>query len=335
MKKALIVGINYENTPYALQGCINDAYNVKALLGLKGFENIKLLLEKDATTANILSALRELTTGVQVGDTLYFHYSGHGSQLPSSIEADGFDEIICPIDLNWKDKVITDNDLRSIFNPVVTGANITVVLDCCHSGTALDQTESATVVVDETAPDPALKVRTVKKGAKRRFLPPPAEVLNDIKENGLTVRKWSTSRDINSTALLIAGCRSDQTSADAKIEGKFQGAATYAMTSAIRSNPEITYYGLIKNMNQFMVSNGFEQRPQLDGDSNLYGREFLSSFGDVGMIYDEPDYEMTPADILGVVTDGSVIVDKDFPIAKALLVIAGVLLLAILVLSVF
>ena len=334
MKRALIVGINYENTPHALQGCINDAHNVKALLHLKGFDDIKLLLERDATTVGILTALRELTTGVQLGDTLYFHYSGHGSQLPSTIEPDGFDEIICPIDLNWKDKVITDNDLRSIFNPVVTGANITVVLDCCHSGTALDHTESATVVVEETEPDATMKVRTVKKGAKKRFLPPPAEVLKDIAENGLKVRQWSTSRDINSTALLIAGCRSDQTSADAKIEGKFQGAATFAMASVIRANPEITYHDLIKKMNQFMVSNGFEQRPQLDGDSDLYKREFLSSFGDVGMIYDEPDYTMTPADMLGVVTDASM-VDKNFPIAKALLVIAVVLLLSVLVLSVF
>lgn len=335
MKRALIVGINYENTDHALQGCLNDVDNVKALLHLKEFNDITVLREQEATTANILKALRELTTGVEVGDIIYFHYSGHGSQLPSTTETDKFDEIICPIDLNWKDRVITDNDLKSIFNPVVTGANVTVVLDCCHSGSGLDHNESADFFIDENKVDESLKSKVVIKTAKKRYLPPPADILNDIKDNGLRVRQWSTSRDINTTALLIAGCRSDQTSADAKIDGKFQGAATFAMTKAIRANQEITYFDLVKTMNKFMITNGFEQRPQLDGNSKLYNREFLSSFGDVGMSIDEPDYTMTPADVVGSVVQPPEATDPGKVFLKTILIFSVVLVLGITMLLAF
>ncbi len=50
------------------------------------------------------------------GDEIFFHFSGHGTQVPTSdpAEADGKDEAICPCDMN----VITDNDLRAIFSPL-------------------------------------------------------------------------------------------------------------------------------------------------------------------------------------------------------------------------
>ena len=48
MKKALLIGINYTNTSYELQGCINDALHLSTILQTKyGFQenNISLLLD--------------------------------------------------------------------------------------------------------------------------------------------------------------------------------------------------------------------------------------------------------------------------------------------------
>ena len=70
------------------------------------------------------------------GDTLFFHYSGHGTQIPTDDpqETDGLDEAIVPTDMN----VILDDDLRVIVCKLPMGARFTMLADCCHSGTMLD-----------------------------------------------------------------------------------------------------------------------------------------------------------------------------------------------------
>ena len=136
-KKALLVGINYPGTNHALRGCVNDVVMVSEMLtkefGFKANEK-RMLTDNSATTANILERLEWLVDGAQPGDYLHFHYSGHGSQMIDSrydedYEPDGKDEILCPVDLNWRDKVIKDDDLKRIFDKVPEGVHLSVVLD--------------------------------------------------------------------------------------------------------------------------------------------------------------------------------------------------------------
>lgn len=266
MKRALTCGINYVGTPNELRGCLNDSRNMKAMLEKQGFV-VQECLEADATTTGIKAALERLVQGAVPGDVIVFHYSGHGSQLPSKIETDGFEEIICPIDLNWYDRVITDDTLRQIFNKVPHGVNTTLILDCCHSGTALDQVETFETGVREI-------VDAENSDGEKRYMSPPPEVIEVLKNRDLV--QWSASRDVNSSALLIAGCRADQTSADAYIDGTFQGACTYALLKHMKDG--VTYAELVTQMNQFMVDKRYTQRPQLDGSSTLWHKKFLSPF---------------------------------------------------------
>ncbi len=283
MKRALIVGINYEGTGHALRGCINDANNMKSMLQSQyGFTEIEMLLEKAATTDAIKAALARLITGAKVGDSLVFHYSGHGSQLPSTIEADKWEEIICPIDINWKDKVVTDDFFKQTFSKVPVGVNLTVILDCCHSGTGLDQDETYTPTLTRDFNSGVefdyFTGLAVNPEVGSRFLPPPQFVVDQIKSNHLEIYEYSTSRDVNKTAMLIAGCAPHQTSADAYIDGKFQGAATYALTQHLKVNPKSSYIDLITVMNQFMVDRKFTQRPQLDGSFRLHAEKVFESW---------------------------------------------------------
>lgn len=267
MKKALIVGINYVGTGNDLRGCINDAYNMRDMLAARGF-TVELMLEKSATTANMIGGMERLVANTSMGDTIVFHYSGHGSQLPSRNEPDGFEEILCPIDLNWLDKVITDDTLRDIFNKAPRGVNTTVILDCCHSGTALDQEESLSIAEDSGF----VPVKEVPLEFGGRYLAPPPAILAQLKDT--TSVQWYASRDINRDAMLIAGCKAHQTSADAYIDGSFQGAATYSLLKSVGTDKNITYIDLITSMNKFMVAEGFEQEPQLDGWNGLHNQFF-------------------------------------------------------------
>ncbi len=87
--------------------------------------------------ASVLQAELTRLVGLTLpGDTLFFHFSGHGTQIPTDDpqETDGLDEAIVPTDMN----VILDDDLRVIVCKLPLGAHFTMLADCCHSGTMLD-----------------------------------------------------------------------------------------------------------------------------------------------------------------------------------------------------
>lgn len=299
-KRALIVGINYPGTSHELRGCVNDALAMESLLkGHYGFQDITKLLDHQATTKNILDELEKLVAGAKAGDILFFHYSGHGSQFPDNMdndfEPDGLDEIICPVDLNWDDKMIRDDDLKRIFDKVPLDVNLTVVLDCCNSGGGLDQLNQFKPLgearqVDHTDP--------MKEGG--RFLPPPPNAVALTESRNLTFKKSRSlvsNREVNKTGLLISGCQSHQTSADAYIGGKYMGACTYMVIDVLKShNYDVNYKTLVQDINQRMVQNGFTQRPELNGSSSLFANKFLAPTGESNDQEGDPTNPNQPVD---------------------------------------
>lgn len=278
-KRALLVGINaYRDAP--LRGCVNDVNLMSGILTkYYGFptKQKRMLTDKSATTANILERLEWLVDGAQPGDVLFFHFSGHGSQMIDSKydtddEPDGLDEIICPVDLNWRDRVIKDDDLKRIFDKVPAGTNLTVVLDCCHSGSGLDHAVQyqalGTARGAEFGPD---------SPNRSRLLPMPADIANRGLGLDLEARPRSVqSSNVDETGMMISGCQSHQTSADAWIANRYIGAATHALSSTLeRHKYNVSYKQLVDEMNQFMVRNRFTQRPELNGNPAFHGDVFI------------------------------------------------------------
>lgn len=120
-KRALLIGINYIGTSSKLNGCINDVHNMRDFLCQQyGFQNTRdtmVVLTDDnpdndykPTRINILNGMRWLVNGVQPGDSLVFHFSGHGSQAEdrSGDEVEGFDSTICPLDHQKSGQIIDD-----------------------------------------------------------------------------------------------------------------------------------------------------------------------------------------------------------------------------------
>ncbi|CAM6028314.1 unnamed protein product [Sphagnum balticum] len=148
-KKALICGINYKYSRYQLKGCINDAKCMKYMLTTKfGFPEASVLMLSEEqqnptmtpTRYNIHMAMVWLVQGCQPGDSLVFHYSGHGSQQRdyAGEEQDGYDETICPIDFETQGMIV-DNEINdTIVKPLPYGVRLNAIIDACHSGTVLD-----------------------------------------------------------------------------------------------------------------------------------------------------------------------------------------------------
>lgn len=278
-KKALLVGINYPGTNHALRGCVNDVMLMSGVLSQHfGFlpKNKRMLTDASATTRNILNRLEWLVADARPGDVLYFHYSGHGSQMvdqnyDQDYEPDGLDEIICPIDLDWRRRVIRDDDLKRVFNKVPEGVNLTVVLDCCHSGGGADHmyqyqpTGLAAVDHDPFSPN------------KSRLLPMPADIANRAIGMNLQPRKRQIGTgNSKTTGMLISGCQSHQTSADAWIHNKYIGAATFFLNHELhKAHYKVTYKDLVEGMNNKLRQYGYTQRPELNGQRVLFKKKFL------------------------------------------------------------
>ncbi|WKZ15521.1 MAG: caspase family protein [Candidatus Jettenia caeni] len=262
MKKALLVGINeYSDADASLYGCINDVNLMHDLL-LKhySFDHISTLKDEQASFENITISLRQLVSDVLPNDTILFHYSGHGSQVPDydNDEKDYLDECLCPYELDWNN-MITDDILKDIFKDVHCHA--VLILDSCHSGTMLRN-------LSET------------NSTRPRFLHPPLSILN---RNGQ--RNWRVKRLNNITAhdtILITGCKERQTSADAYIPeiAKYHGALTYYLDQALlKSKYNVSYSSLVSQTRKLLRTQKFDQIPQLETVKANFNKNFLNSVG--------------------------------------------------------
>ncbi|XBI79244.1 hypothetical protein VPH35_088767 [Triticum aestivum] len=148
-KRALLVGINYTGTTAELPGPINDVKCMSFLLTLKyGFPSDCILVltdeERDPysrpTRSNILVAMRWLVHGCSSGDSLVFHFSGHGDQEEDKDgdEQDGQDEAICPLDWQLNGAILDDEINEAIVRPLAQGVTLHAIIDACRSGTVLD-----------------------------------------------------------------------------------------------------------------------------------------------------------------------------------------------------
>ena len=119
-KKALLIGINYFGQSGELRGCVNDVNNIKSLIKSRGFTEDQyhmLILTDDQrdpryhpTRRNIIEGMNWLVRGAQPNDSLFFHYSGHGSQKQDEDgdEVDATDETIVPVDYKSSGEIVDD-----------------------------------------------------------------------------------------------------------------------------------------------------------------------------------------------------------------------------------
>lgn len=264
-KKALLVGINNFKQVTGLNGCINDTFNMKDILTTYyGFKaaNIHLLANEAATKATIIGELQWLIRGLVPGDFAVFHFSSHGSQIPDRSgdeKVDRKDEILCCYDMNWTGGgYLLDDDLQRFAHQIPAGINVEVFFDTCHSGTEQKTRSLVSPVVEQST----RSLRPVLD----RYLPPPPEVMEMCEgaaETRSLSREFVKNQVLGSTQALWSGCGEGQTSADAFIGGKYNGAFTYYWCQVIRQAAgKITREDVIKKVRAFLAGS-YTQIPEL------------------------------------------------------------------------
>ncbi|KAF5744254.1 metacaspase-1 [Tripterygium wilfordii] len=239
-KKAVICGISYRYSRHELKGCINDAKCMKYMLVNKfqfPEESILMLTEEQTdpyripTKNNLRMALYWLVQGCQPGDSLVFHYSGHGSRQRdyNGDEVDGYDETLCPLDFETQGMIVDDEINDTIVKPLPRGVRLHAIIDACHSGTVLDlpflcrMNRSGQYIWEDHRP-----------------------------RSGL----WKGTS--GGEAISFSGCDDDQTSADTSALSKITstGAMTYCFIQAIERGQGNTYGSILNSMRAVIRSTG-------------------------------------------------------------------------------
>ncbi|TKA80510.1 hypothetical protein B0A49_00332 [Cryomyces minteri] len=302
-RKALLIGINYTGSSHQLNGCINDALNMREyLVRDKGFPSDpgSMVMLTDApqnrgtpyepTGANMMAAFHWLVTGNSPGDSVWLSYSGHGGQVrdPDGDRDSGYDDTIYPLDFERHGQISSDTLHRVIVSPMHPQARLTILFDCCHSGSAVElpyvyRPDSAGQVnlVDNVKKGMSLvaaaanlvqggftmnKVNDAKMllgGARSFFAGLQHRDAGPTNEDGLGEEKFVEDwKGEHKDVWMFSGCADDQTSADTSIAGAATGAMSWAFIRTMRENPQQSYINVLQNTRQ-VLRQKYEQIPQL------------------------------------------------------------------------
>ncbi len=136
---ALVIGVaNYPNVRPLPNSVLDDARAISAMLqraDRAGYpqQNVRLLLDKDATKANILSGLSWLASSVQPDSTAVVYYSGHGGLFTDATNKGNY---LIPYDTRLnavKQTAISSDELTQALR-AISSSRVVVMLDACHSG---------------------------------------------------------------------------------------------------------------------------------------------------------------------------------------------------------
>ena len=146
---ALLIAIDKYRYPVgALRGCVSDSIRWEEYLTATVSEDklfSKTLRDAEATRENIALAFLNHLTQASADDTIFIHYSGHGSQEPAPKQllhyqsSDKCTNIVAVDSYQKADgkvyPAVLDKELRYLMNEIAkTEAHIVMVMDCCHSG---------------------------------------------------------------------------------------------------------------------------------------------------------------------------------------------------------
>ena len=214
----LVIGIDDYAHITDLQGAVNDARDIAdALLGLDA--DVTLLLNADASRANILDAWEDIIARAAPGDRLIVTYAGHGSNEPEHTpgnEIDGRDENFllagfAPSGPATAER-IRDDEIADLIARA-PDIEVIIVADACHSGT-VTRNLNPTLGYRYTAPSDM---------AGDPLPPPPPRPSGDGQED---------------VALFLAAVNETEKVPEFLINGQARGALSYAFADGLRGGAD-------------------------------------------------------------------------------------------------
>lgn len=226
-KRALLIGSNYPGTVNQLKGCLNDVANVAGVLTDKGY-TCALVTDFTALKPTRNNILMSLQSLLNISNSGDTCFFLFSGHGTNTRDRNG-DEV------DGMDEMICPCDMQMISDDEL---NLVIKTNLKPGVTLIalfDSCFSGSVL--------------------------------DLKYTYYPVAVNSRVKDTTSTVVMISGCRDNQTSADANINSKWQGAMTASFLNSISSSPNIAT--LLNNMRIYLLKNRYSQVPQLSSGQPL------------------------------------------------------------------
>lgn len=146
---ALTVGIDHYAGASRLQGCARDSDSWRDLLEQRGYHVTQITAPEQTHRDALVAHLRDFVARGRAGDSLIWHYSGHGMEV---IPETGIDDDDDDGDLHCDqaivasnnslgleaqlDHALIDDQIHTLLQALNPAAQMHVFLDSCHSGSA-------------------------------------------------------------------------------------------------------------------------------------------------------------------------------------------------------
>ena len=268
---ALVIGINrvdpnhYDGWDGALKVCEADANKIAAYLKKQKFSSIAKLLTKEATRANVISALDNLAAKSNTGDLVVVYYSGHGGNEIPDFNKDEDDPWSDRYDETWclHDAQLIDDELYYQWKKFKKGVRIVVMSDSCFSGDIVKL-----VLVAKKGPSKAMPKKEGEKTYKKnkKFY---NKLVKELASMELKTFKTNKKGKIVASLLQISSSQEFQPSNAETAQFPKNSLFTAVLFKTINSAKKIkSYEQLIATLKQSMPD--FQMpKEQMLGDLNL------------------------------------------------------------------
>jgi hypothetical protein len=272
-RKALLFGLNYKDTQFALQGSIEDVRNLGSVLRTSGFD-VEVCTDESVArpTRNVIQAkLAAFLLELQPGDMGVVWYSGHGLLL-----ADGENAWV-PLDFQ-RSGFVDETWVRAHLAALPEGVRLFIGSDACHSGTTFDLKYDIEPQIARSITKDYRSVLQTKAASRKSFEHKDIDL--DATRSFEVLDAWTNREDIPATVAVLSGCKDDELSAEGFEEGEFQGAMTWAFIDAIEAFAnELSLGSLQDSMRAQLKANGYSQTPQLSFSKLFSPHSTLAAFG--------------------------------------------------------
>jgi metacaspase-1 len=220
---SLHVGLNeIDPTHYGnngeLNACISDAEAMRDLAKAQGFDVMNVLTNSQGTRAAVKAGIEEAAKKLKSGDIFLYTYSGHGSQTPDlnkdeNEQDDNLDETWC-----LYDGMMVDDEAYELWKNFAPGVRVLVLLDCCHSGTAI---KAAPAFFGPVALADKPKPRVLPISQAMKTFKNNQSFYKDIQAAAADVAAANAKKKVQCAVRLISGCQDNQLSMDGWANGAF------------------------------------------------------------------------------------------------------------------
>ena len=228
-------GINdYPGSGNDLRGCVNDINDEIKKLN-KEFPEFQCLkyFDSKVTTSFFVSEIQRVMSQMPEDGFLYIKYSGHGTQIPGN-EANKFHEA-----LYLHNGPLIDDEIYKLQQQTPLTLKVLAKFDSCYSGDIGRNCFGNPVYM------------------KPRFMP-----LQGVPVLTHPVNRLAKT-DPGQRWIIFSGCGEEQTSADAFINGRYNGAFTWADLQSYARNT--IYESELDICRSFLWIRKFSQVPEISG----------------------------------------------------------------------